>query len=506
MVLFFAVIAMSMPSAHAANLVHTFYYGSAVQTGCAVKCEQLATTTGTADPTTSVKLGTSTTCCFEVQPDVNQNNNPAPVTPSDTTPAGQAWVYPTDLGGITVQSGTWQFDTTMADSDTSPGTANMRFIVWSCATASEGGCTFLFDFTGTANVEGSSTATKYTDTSGTVGAFSNVRYLTVEVWIKPVSANAHVAASDTMTTVSSASDVITPGWDYSQSPTAALTLASSPVEKNSFLRSLSSSLTLASSFAKTISYFRSLSGSLTFVSSLARRISLFRTLAASITLTMGNMVANVDSGKLICNSSPRSCSTTLTATLTMASGLVKHVSLSRSLSGSLSLAASQVKGLARSLSGSLSLSSSLTEHVTLSRSLTGSLSLAGSEFKGLTKNLSGSLGLASGLVEHVSLSRSLAGSLSLAGSEIKGLARSLSGSLSLSSSLTDHVTLSRSLTGSLSLAGSEIKGLTRNLSGSLGLASGLVEHVSLSRSLSGSLSLAGSEVKGLAKALTGSLS
>src|SRR5207302_10202538 len=47
---------------------HTFYYGSASQTGCAVKCEQLATTTGAADTTTSVKVVTSTTCCFEVLP------------------------------------------------------------------------------------------------------------------------------------------------------------------------------------------------------------------------------------------------------------------------------------------------------------------------------------------------------------------------------------------------------------------------------------------------------
>src|SRR5439155_1047656 len=123
---------------------HTFYYGSASQTGCAVKCEQLATTTGAADTTTSVKVGTSTTCCFEVQPDVTGTTTTA--TPSTTTPTGQAWVYPTDLGGITIQSGSWEFDTTITATRT--GTANMRFLVWSCLTASEGTCTLLFDFTG----------------------------------------------------------------------------------------------------------------------------------------------------------------------------------------------------------------------------------------------------------------------------------------------------------------------------------------------------------------------
>src|SRR5205807_418189 len=65
---------------------HTFYYGSASQTGCAVKCEQLATTTGAADATTSVKVGTSTTCCFQVQPDTGSTTTTG--TPSSTTPSG----------------------------------------------------------------------------------------------------------------------------------------------------------------------------------------------------------------------------------------------------------------------------------------------------------------------------------------------------------------------------------------------------------------------------------
>src|SRR5438046_8699032 len=125
---------------------HTFYYGSTSQTGCTVKCDELATTTGPADTATSVKVGSSTTCCFEVQPDVGSSTTT--VTPSDITPTGQAWVSPTDLGGITIQSGSWEFDTTITATKT--GTANMRFLVWSCLTASDGTCTVHFDFTVTA--------------------------------------------------------------------------------------------------------------------------------------------------------------------------------------------------------------------------------------------------------------------------------------------------------------------------------------------------------------------
>src|SRR5206468_2844984 len=180
--MFFTALSGSLSLAGSEGKGHTFYYGSASQTGCAVKCEQLATTTGAADTATSVKVGSSTTCCFEVQPDITGTTTTA--TPSTTTPTGQAWVYPTDLGGITIQSGSWEFDTTITATRT--GTANMRFLVWSCLTASEGTCTILFDFTGTANIESTTTGPiKYTDVTPTVGPFSNVHYLVVEVWISP---------------------------------------------------------------------------------------------------------------------------------------------------------------------------------------------------------------------------------------------------------------------------------------------------------------------------------
>src|SRR3989475_442594 len=296
---------------------HTFYYGSASQTGCAVKCEQLATTTGAADTTTSVKVGTSTTCCFEVQPDVTGTTTTA--TPSTTTPTGQAWVYPSDLGGITIQSGSWEFDTTITATKT--GTANMRFLVWSCLTASEGTCTLLFDFTGTANIEATTSATKNTDVSPIEGPFSIVHFLTVEVWISPTVSTGVPSATDTMTTVSGASDVITPAWRYGQNLFATLNAASSFAEKSSLFRSLSGSLSI-------------------FGSQVAGRAFI------------------------------------LSASLGSSSSLAEKSSLFRSLSGSLSLAASQLKRLAMTLSSSLGSVSSLAEKNSLFRSLTGSLSVA----------------------------------------------------------------------------------------------------------------------------------
>ena len=178
---------------------------------------------------------------------------------------------------------------------------------------------------------------------------------------------------------------------YTQNPTASMTMASSlartvstyktltaSITEGSSLsrmvslfKSLTASITIDSSLARTVSIFRSFTASLQFDSSMSRLVSIFQTLAASVTITMGNMVANVNSGQLTCNSSPRSCSTSLTATWTMASGFVDQTSLFRSLSGSLSLA------------------SGLAKQISLFRSLSGSLSLAASQVKGLAKALSG---------------------------------------------------------------------------------------------------------------------
>src|SRR5207249_3616877 len=274
----FRSLAGSLGLAGSESKGHTFYYGSTSQTGCTVKCEQLATTTGTADTATSVKVGSSTTCCFEVQPDVGSSTTT--VTPSDITPTGQAWVSPTDLGGITIQSGSWEFDTTITATKT--GTANMRFLVWSCLTASEGTCTLLFDFTGTANIEATTSATKNIDVSPIEGPFSNVHFLTIEVWISSTVSTGVPSATDTMTTVSGASDVITPAWRYGQNLFATLNAASSFAEKSSLFRSLSGSLSLLGSQVAGRAFI--LSASLGSSSSLAEKSSLFRSLSGSLSL------------------------------------------------------------------------------------------------------------------------------------------------------------------------------------------------------------------------------
>ncbi len=263
---------------------------------------------------------------------------------------------------------------------------------------------------------------------------------------------------------------------------------------------------------------------------------------------MGNMVVNVDSGELTCNSSPRSCSTTLTASWNTATSVSKQTSLFRSLTGSLSLVGSQAKGIGKSLAGSLGAASGFVEHTSLFRSLagsfsavsgiarqsslfrslTGSFSTVASQVKLLAEGLNASLGIASGLVRQSSLFRSLSGSLSLAASQVKGLAKSLSGSLAVVSGLVEHTSLFKSLTVSLttasglarqaslfrSLAASltvpsalvEHTSISRSLTGSLSVAPGLLEHTSIFRSLTGSLSTAASQTKGISKSLIASLS
>src|SRR5205809_1840259 len=299
--MFFTALSGSLSLAGSEGKGHTFYYGSASQTGCAVKCEQLVANSNNLAPdtATSVKVGGSTTCCFEVQPDVTGTTTTA--TPSTTTPTGQAWVYPTDLGGITIQSGSWEFDTTITATRT--GTANMRFLVWSCLTASEGTCTLLFDFTGTANIEATTTGPiKYTDVTPTVGPFSNVHFLVVEVWMSPTVSTGVPAATDTMTTVSSASDMMTPAWGYSQGLTATMNLASSFAEKSSLFRSLSGYLTLAASLfgGRTVT----LSGSLGSATSSAEKSSLFRSLTSSLSLAASEVrgLAQALSGSLFSSS------------------------------------------------------------------------------------------------------------------------------------------------------------------------------------------------------------
>src|SRR5438046_1085935 len=331
---------------------------------------------------------------YVVEPDVGATTLTA--TPSTSTPSGYAWIY--DTSGLAanaiedIQSGTWQIDQTIGLSAINGAPlARLWITVWSCTTHSLGTCTFLFKNwdTGT-NVAAQTAATKNTYTTASQASFVTPAFLSVEYFLVWQYSGNTAAVTVTHITVSAKSDIITPGWDTTQSLTASLQM--SPV------------LTRLSNI------FKSLSGSLSSASSFVEKTSIFKVIAASITITMGNMVANVNSGKLTCNSNPRSCSTTLTATWTMASGLADKNSLFRSLTCSLSLAASQVKALAKSLTGSLTLASGFAEKSSIFRSLTGSLSLASgfAEKSSIFRSLTGSLSLASGFAEKSSLLRSVA--------------------------------------------------------------------------------------------------
>src|SRR6266851_4814406 len=409
--------------------------------------------------------------------------------------SGTGWVY--NVAGIQnglfdIQSGTWQIDLTGAVGSTT-GTPVARYFVtaWSCTTNSCTTATLLWKNWDTAtNVASSTTATPrtYTTASQSQITWTSGNFLAFEVWVAWQYSGTTTTTTMTETTISTAMDFITPGWDNAQS--------------------LSGSLTSASAFSRMTSMFKSLSGSLSSVSSFVEKTSIFKALAASITFIMGNMVANVNSGQLTCNSSPRSCSTPLTATWNLGSSVTGKSSLFRSLSGSLSLTASETKGITKALSGSLSSASSFAERSSLFRSLTGALSLASglAEKSSLFRSLTGALSSASGLAEKSTLFRSLTGSLGLAASETKGLAKVLTGSLVWASGFVEKSSLFRSLTGSLSLAGSLFGGRAVNLSGSLGSASSLAEKSSLFRSLTGALSLAGSQIKGLARTLSDSMS
>src|SRR5436189_3681903 len=320
---------------------------------------------------------------YKVEPETSSSLTGIPSTAANGF-SGTGWVY--NVAGIQnglfdIQSGTWQIDLTGAVGSTT-GTPVARYFVtaWSCPTNSCTTATLLWKNWDTAtNVASSTTATPrtYTTASQSQITWTSGNFLAFEVWVAWQYSGTTTTTTMTETTISTAMDFMTPGWDYAQS--------------------LSGSVTSASAFAKMASIFKSLGGLLSSVSSFVEKTSIFKAIAASIALTMGNMVANVNSGQLTCNSNPRSCSTTLTATWSLASGLAEKSSLFRSLSGSLSLAGSETKGLARSLTGSLGSASSLAEKSSIFRSLSGSLSLASSVLKDRTLTLSDSVSLASSL-------------------------------------------------------------------------------------------------------------
>jgi len=92
-------VAVSMPVVHATNNVHTLYLGNTVVGSCSGRCENLLTSTGSADTVTSQHFGKNAGT-YQIQPDVTGTSSTG--IPSTSTVSGYAWVYNTDLGGSTI--------------------------------------------------------------------------------------------------------------------------------------------------------------------------------------------------------------------------------------------------------------------------------------------------------------------------------------------------------------------------------------------------------------------
>src|SRR5438552_2325798 len=163
----------------------------------------------------------TTTGNFIVEPDVSAS---ATGTPTTSTPSGYAWETPSALGAQIV-SGIWNFDLTVGSS-ASTGIGSVWITVWNCQTSDEGTCAFLFkNWDNTTDVI-STAATQRTYVTGTIGPFDNVQFLVVEYWLHVTVAGAS-GQLVRETTVSSASDVGTPGFLFSYSLTETPTVSDS---------------------------------------------------------------------------------------------------------------------------------------------------------------------------------------------------------------------------------------------------------------------------------------
>src|SRR5207244_12820649 len=161
----------------------------------------------------------TTTGNFMIEPDISAS---ATGTPTTSTSSGYAWETPSAIGAQIV-SGIWTFDLTVGSS-ASTGTASVWITVWNCQTASEGTCAFLFkNWDNTTNVI-STGATQRTYVTGTIGPFDDVQFLVVEYWLHVTVAGAS-GQLVRETTVSSASDVGTPGFLFSYSLTETPTVS-----------------------------------------------------------------------------------------------------------------------------------------------------------------------------------------------------------------------------------------------------------------------------------------
>src|SRR5438093_11275397 len=151
---------------------------------CSGKCENLNLTARPPDTTTSQKIG-KTAGKYQVEPDLSATTTTG--SPSTPRPSRHAWVSNTTLGGSTIPSGIWTFNITISLITIGGGgqAGNLWITVWNCNTTTVGaGCSSLFkNWDNATNILATASAQKYTFTTGTIGPFSNVKFISVEYWI-----------------------------------------------------------------------------------------------------------------------------------------------------------------------------------------------------------------------------------------------------------------------------------------------------------------------------------
>src|SRR5207253_10457572 len=112
------------------------------------------------------------------------------------------------------------------------------------------------------NVLASTTATKYSYTTGTVGPFSNIHFISIEYWISYTSGGSSPCCTVSETTVSSASAITTPDRQYARS--LGGTLTSSAGQSKGIGKALSSALGFVSTLAEMNSFLMIFTGSLIY--------------------------------------------------------------------------------------------------------------------------------------------------------------------------------------------------------------------------------------------------
>ena len=435
-------------------------------------------------------------------------------TPSTSAPMGYAWESSSSLGGATIESGTWTFTmTAKASSVTGTPVGYLWATVWSCNDQSLGTCTFLLkNYDNTTNVLASTTATAYSYTTGTVGPFSNVKYLAVQFWLIFVSSGSAAARTATETTVSSASSVTVPNIDYASSAASSISMTPS-LPSTGVAAPLSSSLSVGAAISTVRGYAVSIATSLGLATGLqlglagvsegasasltpgvSGLLSFFAAPSVSLTLAPAvgeglQAISEAASLSLAPGVDQAIGGIAEAASLSVAPALVWVVAFAHTLSASITIAPSAEPGLSQvTQSVTLVLSPALAATAAFMESLAQSMSLSPSSDQGLGATSSASVGIAPAVAAMVAFMSTLSASLSLAPGVEQGIAAvALSAGSTIGAAanlgiggVTEAVgtTLAPVLAGMVAFF-EAVLGMT-HITPSLGVADGLTELASVS--------------------------